>query len=72
MIELLLKLAELQARLEGATACNIFLLHKLGGAMTIQRKDLEAVLKDFPHLAFSAKDEEVYVKIASCTNKEAA
>lgn len=61
-------LADLIARLEGATALNIYLLHRLGGSVTLRQAELERVLHDFPHLIFSGKDDEVYVRIGSCNH----
>ena len=69
MNQLLLTLLDLQNRLEGATVLNIYLLHKLGGSMTVHRKDLEQVVKDFPHLVFSAKDDDIYIKVSSCESQ---
>ena len=63
MIELLITISELQTLLEGATALNIYLLHKLGGQQTIEKDEFQRVLKEFSTLGFSAKDDTIYVKV---------
>lgn len=70
MMEFIVTISELQTRLEGSTALNLFLLHKLGGAVTIDKDELQRVTTEFNTLHFAAQDDSICIKLASAKSKE--
>ena len=65
MSELLGTILKLQEALDGATALNIYFLHKRGGQLTIDRAELEAVTSEFPRLAYYMTEENLTIKLCS-------
>ncbi len=69
MMQLIVTISELQTRLEGSTALNIYLLNKLGGQLTINQSELERVVKDFDTLHFSAQNDAITIKLCTSGTK---
>jgi hypothetical protein len=65
MMQLIGHIAELQAKLDGATALNIYLLHKLGGSITLDSQELQRVCTDFGVLNFAMKGEQINIRLCS-------
>lgn len=65
MIELLAQLYDVTARLEGATALNVLLLHRLGGQVTLTKHELISCNKDFQDVDYSSSGDQIVLKLAS-------
>lgn len=70
MQDLLMQLADTTARLEGATAVNVLLLHKLGGQITIDRHELATCNEDFDDVSYSVSDNQLTIKLRSSDKVE--
>lgn len=68
---LVVQLQDLANRLEGATALNIFLVHKLGGQLTIDKDEFTQINLEFSELGYSANGETMTIKLASSPAEKA-
>lgn len=65
MLQLVMTIADLQRRLEGASALNICLLHRLGGQLTIDKDEVDRTVTEFNTIDFSVSNDRICVKLSS-------
>lgn len=72
VFSLLVQLDSLAQQLQGAAALNIYLLHKQGGQIAIDRDELIRINAEFSNLAYSMDNDILVVKLSTTQTKQVA
>lgn len=63
---------DLTKKLEGASALNVYLLHKLGGQAIVHRDELNRIVREFHHMKCATEGPLMKITLHSCPHEQEA